>query len=552
MDTYHLRLVVLVLLLVLVGGLVSSASRAAAATDISIGSRVMTTANLGVRKIPILTSPLFGRKPTGSQGTVIAGPTLANGYTWWQIDYDAAPDGWSVGKYLVQEQSATSAIGKLSTVPAPIVSQCTTSFNRQLAPQTPGWTSRVATDGRGNVYMVWRGEGDGLQFAVSENRGKSFNSPVNILGGYAVNNLLFYVAAGEQPASTDSPRRIYVIGQINGSPNTARMLWSDNNGKSWSDPGEVPLKDYWGGFSFAAHPTKRGRIAVAYVTRTSRGPDLTILESDDGGGSWWSQPIVGTNAKVSYPELSLESDALHLAFLDKVGNAPRVFYMKAVWNGAFGSARQISSAASFAGQPKLSTDGTKGVFIVWKDQRFGVGLWGGELFLSRSLDGGNIFLPEQRVTYTTQHTSQCGLWGSTHGCIEEPVALAAAPGVLVVSWRDFRGVVTQDTTSVRGMYSVDRGASFRGETIFSSGRVPDGAGGSVMAADGTYIYHTWQGQSSFSQNSPRSVEFNVVQCPRGASASYEQPPLTAALIDSLKQQLDEAAMTLRVMLLQIQ
>ena len=33
-------------------------------------------------------------------GTVIGGPTVADGYTWWNINYDTGADGWSVEDYL--------------------------------------------------------------------------------------------------------------------------------------------------------------------------------------------------------------------------------------------------------------------------------------------------------------------------------------------------------------------------------------------------------------------------------------------------------------------
>jgi hypothetical protein len=44
----------------------------------------------------------LGTHRLGDQGTVIGGPALANGYTWYQIDYDTNPDGWSVQDYLTK------------------------------------------------------------------------------------------------------------------------------------------------------------------------------------------------------------------------------------------------------------------------------------------------------------------------------------------------------------------------------------------------------------------------------------------------------------------
>lgn len=69
-------------------------------TKFSIGSRAQATANLNVRQTPSLSGAFLGLQPTGRQGTVIGGPTFADGYSWWQMDYDLDPDGWSVEDYL--------------------------------------------------------------------------------------------------------------------------------------------------------------------------------------------------------------------------------------------------------------------------------------------------------------------------------------------------------------------------------------------------------------------------------------------------------------------
>ena len=64
-----------------------------------LGDRIKVTAGkLDVYRIA-------GRKKLTSQkmnaqGTVIGGPVARNGYTWWNIDFDVAPDGWAVEDYL--------------------------------------------------------------------------------------------------------------------------------------------------------------------------------------------------------------------------------------------------------------------------------------------------------------------------------------------------------------------------------------------------------------------------------------------------------------------
>jgi hypothetical protein len=62
------------------------------------GDRVQTTANLNVRDEP--GGRLLGTQPLGSWGLVAKGPVQQGGYNWWLIDYDIAPEGWSVEQWL--------------------------------------------------------------------------------------------------------------------------------------------------------------------------------------------------------------------------------------------------------------------------------------------------------------------------------------------------------------------------------------------------------------------------------------------------------------------
>lgn len=72
----------------------------------STGDRVRTTANVNVRtgpgtSYPEITDPDYpGYAPAGSTGVVLSGPVSANGYVWWEIQYDAGYTGWSAENWL--------------------------------------------------------------------------------------------------------------------------------------------------------------------------------------------------------------------------------------------------------------------------------------------------------------------------------------------------------------------------------------------------------------------------------------------------------------------
>jgi len=67
---------------------------------ISVGSRRTTTTTLSVRREPSIYSNRIGYQRAGSSGLVLAGPRSANGYTWWNVNFDSGPDGWVAGEFL--------------------------------------------------------------------------------------------------------------------------------------------------------------------------------------------------------------------------------------------------------------------------------------------------------------------------------------------------------------------------------------------------------------------------------------------------------------------
>lgn len=70
------------------------------ANQIQIGSTVETTNKVKVRLKPSTKGQVICTQLTKARGIVVGGPTVANGYTWWQVDYNSLCDGWSAANYL--------------------------------------------------------------------------------------------------------------------------------------------------------------------------------------------------------------------------------------------------------------------------------------------------------------------------------------------------------------------------------------------------------------------------------------------------------------------
>ena len=125
------------------------------------GDRVEATSNVQVR-IPA-GGPSQGRQLKAARGTVEGGPTKATRagieYTWWNINWDTAPDGW-VAEDFVEKSLQVSACGVNDE--AAVTSATNRQGHRHLGPrgQTREGTSSVVqavADGNWNDSSIWSG-----------------------------------------------------------------------------------------------------------------------------------------------------------------------------------------------------------------------------------------------------------------------------------------------------------------------------------------------------------------------------------------------------------
>lgn len=74
-----------------------------------IGDLVYATDNVSVRDASSLSGTILGRQNFGSLGKVVGGPSRAGSYSWWKIDYNNSPDGWSAENYLEKRSKLPSS-----------------------------------------------------------------------------------------------------------------------------------------------------------------------------------------------------------------------------------------------------------------------------------------------------------------------------------------------------------------------------------------------------------------------------------------------------------
>lgn len=67
--------------------------------EFSVGDTVVTVTGLNLRSTPSTSGSILVTMPTGTEGTVLAGPTAANGFDWYQLQTSIGT-GWAAGEYL--------------------------------------------------------------------------------------------------------------------------------------------------------------------------------------------------------------------------------------------------------------------------------------------------------------------------------------------------------------------------------------------------------------------------------------------------------------------
>jgi len=85
------------------GGLSNAVATTAAADPFEEGQRVETTVDLVIHTRPGVGGPNEWTAPEGSAGYVRDGPLNADGYTWWNVEFNAGYRGWGVEEYLATE-----------------------------------------------------------------------------------------------------------------------------------------------------------------------------------------------------------------------------------------------------------------------------------------------------------------------------------------------------------------------------------------------------------------------------------------------------------------
>lgn len=99
----------------------AASSSAVLSNVIALKSIVKTSAWLNVHSSPRIYSARVGIEPQNATGTVVSGPSVSNGYTWWDVKFSNGLTGWVVVNYLqlvpIAQADASTPVIAAQTAP---------------------------------------------------------------------------------------------------------------------------------------------------------------------------------------------------------------------------------------------------------------------------------------------------------------------------------------------------------------------------------------------------------------------------------------------------
>jgi hypothetical protein len=222
---------------------------------------------------------------------------------------------------------------------------------------------QIATSGN-NVYVTWQdnitpGNSD-IFFAVSNNNGTSFGSPINISNS---------AGGSDSPQIAAVGNNVYVTWRDNITPGNSDIFFavSNNNGGSFGTP--INLSNNAGSSITPQIAVSGNNVYITWTDNITPGNfDIFFAVSNNNGGSFGTPINLSNNAGFStQQQIAAVSNNVYVTWTDLTPGNNEIFFAVSNNNGtSFGTPKNISNSAGSSEQPQIAVSGNN-VYITWQD-----------------------------------------------------------------------------------------------------------------------------------------------------------------------------------------
>ena len=233
-----------------------------------------------------------------------------------------------------------------------------------------------------NVYVTWEDRTPGsfdIFFAVSNNNGTSFGSPINLS-----NNAGF----SERPQIAISGNNVYVT-WADHTPGDADIFFavSNNNGTSFGSP--INISNNAGGSVVPQIATIGNNVYVTWYNEISGNLDTFFAASNNNGTSFGTPINLSNNAGSSLnPQIAASGNDVYVVWQDDtLGNAEVFFRASSNGGNTFNTTINLSNNAGSSLRPQIAASGNN-VFVTWQDSTPG----NNDILFAVSINNGTSFV----------------------------------------------------------------------------------------------------------------------------------------------------------------
>ncbi len=295
-----------------------------------IGDRIQTTGNLNVRSIGAFDSVLLGTQLTGSLGSIAGGPSIAGGYTWWQVNYDNSPDGWSIQDYLRKTTTATNkyptanaGVDQVISLPTTNVSLNGTASDDAL-PNPPGTLSYAWNKMSGPGTVTFGSPNSKTTTATLSTAG------IYVLRFTASDSVLSGIDEVQITVNTTPPSTSCGATPLAGAPDGYGAATTGGNGypvvcvTNLNDSGSGSLRAALGGATAGAGSNRRVHFSVSGTINLLSRLDLHSQNNVTIDGS--TAPSPGVTLRGNQLEIKNSNNVTvrHLRIRDAVATGPNI------------------------------------------------------------------------------------------------------------------------------------------------------------------------------------------------------------------------------------